>query len=119
MISDLIHEARTEQEVFHLLNAYIEAVRGFGQPSYLPEDMATSPSCANDVMHQCLELMGELDAASKQWDDQARLALKEALHIFSNALNHLKLLERENHRSLARYVQVHGRWSDVRRLGAG
>jgi hypothetical protein len=106
MIADVIREAQTEQEIFQLLNAYIEAGGGGGKPSYLLEDPAASPSCANDVMQRCLELMSKLDVASRQLDDTACAALKEALHVFSNALSRLKLLEREKHRSLAGYAQL-------------
>jgi hypothetical protein len=117
MIADQIRDAQAEQEVFHLLNAYIEAVGCGGKSSYLPEDMATLPSCANDVMQRCSELMGALDAASKQLDDKTCLATREALHIFSNALNRLKLLEHEKLRSLAG-VAVHGMRGAVSRLDA-
>lgn len=108
MIADLIREARTEQEIFHLLNAYIEAAGCDGKSSYLPDDMATLPSCVNDVMQRCFKLMEALDVSSKRLDDEACLALKEALHVYGNALNRLKSLEREKHRSLGGYVPVHG-----------
>lgn len=101
MLADVIREARTEQEVFHLLNSYIEAVGSHGKPSYLlDEDVAALPSCANDVMQRCSEFMGELDAASRRLDDKACLECREKLHIFSNALHRLKLLEHEKRRSL-------------------
>lgn len=107
MIDDLIRIAQTEEEIFQLLNAYIESGAGGGKPSYLLDDTATLPSCTNDVMKRCLKLMGELDGASKRLDDEACRAIREALSVFCNVLNRLKLLEREKHRSFAGYAQGH------------
>jgi hypothetical protein len=101
LIAELIREARNEQEVYQLLNAYIEGTGRGGKRSYVAEDTARLPSCSNDVMQRLLELVGDLDAASQRLDDQACLALKEAVHVFSNALHRLRLFERAHQRSLA------------------
>ncbi len=98
MIADQIREAKTRQEVFSLLDAYIEAVAGSDKAGYLPEGTATLPDGVNDLMQRCLHLLGELDAASKRLDGRACGVIKEVLHVFGNALNRLKLLEHEQHR---------------------
>ena len=100
-IAEVIREARTEQEILNLLNAYVEEVGCDGKPGYLLEDSPILLSCANDVIKRCLGLMAELDRASKRLDDYACAALKDALHIFSIALDRLKLLEREQRPALA------------------
>jgi hypothetical protein len=99
MIADRIREAGTEQEVFSLLNAYVEAIGGSEKARYLPQGMVSSPDSVVGLMQRCLGLMGEIDAASKRLDDRACAALREALHVFSSALNHLKWLEHETRRS--------------------
>jgi len=99
MFADAIHEARTEQDVFDLLNGYVDAIGGGGKPGSVPDSHATLVSCANNVRQRGLELVGKLDMASKRLDDDACLALKEALHVYSSALNRLKSFSREKYRS--------------------
>ncbi len=99
MMADMIRKAETKQEVLSLLSAYIEAVGSSEKARFLPEEVITSPEGANDLIRRCLGLMGALDAASRRLDDGACAALKEALHTFGNALDRLKSLEREQHRS--------------------
>lgn len=99
MIADMIRKAKTEQDVFSLLATYVEALGRSEKARYLPKGMVTLPNGVGGLTRRCLGLMGELDAASRRLDDQACLALREALHIFSNALNRLKSFERERYRS--------------------
>jgi hypothetical protein len=110
LTADLIREARSEREIYQLLNAYIEGAEERNDLAYSP---LTLPRSTYDVMQRCSELVSELDAASRTLDDRACVALKEAVHVFSNALQRLKLLEREQQRPLAAYVAQHGNWRDV------
>ena len=100
MIADQIREASTAQDVFTLLGAYVETIGGSEKARYLPEGMATLPDSVDELMQRCLQLMGGLDAASRGLDDRACVVIREALHVFSSALNHVKMLERERHRAL-------------------
>jgi len=89
MMADRIRGAKTEQEVSSSLVAHIEAVRGRGKYRYLPVGGATSPSGAVGLTQCRLAVVGGLDAASRHSEDQAWLALKQALHVFSNALTRI------------------------------
>ena len=119
LITELMREARNEQEVYHLLNAYIEGTGCGLERRYLLEDAPSPPSCTSDVMQRCSALMVELDGASKRPDEQACLALKEALQVFGNALHRLRLFESAHQRPLATYLARHGQWRDVRENDAG
>jgi hypothetical protein len=63
-------------------------------------------------------LLTVADSASKRLDDKVCLTLKEALNVFSNALNRLQSLDRDKYRSSATYVEVHGKWGDISRRDA-
>jgi hypothetical protein len=102
-LAEVIREAKTEQELYSLLNAYEEDVGCDGKPGYLFDRAPMLLSRSDDVIKRCLGLMGELDRASKRLDDYACAALKEALHIFSIALDRLKLLESEQQQSISGY----------------
>jgi hypothetical protein len=113
MLVELMCDVRAECEVYQLLHAYIEAGGYAGKPGFLPPGMATAVTTVNDVRQRYLALIGELDAASKHVDDEARLMLKEALHVFRSALYRLQLFEREKQRPLAAYVATHGTWAQA------
>lgn len=110
LVAERMHEARNEQEVYQLLNAYIDGTGCGVERRYLLEDTPRLPSCTNDVMQRWSELLVELDAASQRLDDQACLALNDALQVFSNALLRLSLLERAHQRPLATYLARHRQW---------
>lgn len=101
MIADVIRQSRTEHEVYFLLTAYIDAVRFGDKVDCLSESMTLLPLTGiGDVSERFDRLIGELDAASRQLDDKACEAIKEALHIFGVALKRLRSPSGEQHRSL-------------------
>ena len=95
MIADDIRNARTEEVIYFLLTAYIDIVRSGDKPSSVPEHISRLPIRGIvDVGMRFEKLVSELDAASKQLNDEACVEIREALHIFSAALNRLRSLRR-------------------------
>jgi hypothetical protein len=90
MYSDVVREARSEQEVYFLLNSYIEAVR-FGDPlNLVPEVAKKLPLSDQDYVREQYERLMQLDKAPS--NDNAGAVIKEALPIFSAALERLESL---------------------------
>jgi len=88
-ITDVIRDADSEYVVFFLLTAYIEALR-FGNS--LPARLTSLPVTGiDDVGTRYQGLVVELDSARKL-HDEARVLIKQALHVFGTALHRLALL---------------------------
>jgi hypothetical protein len=93
-----IRDAHTKQAIYFLLTAYIDAVRSCDKLRYMPEALSTLPLAGNDDLQTRFEaLLVELDKASKRLDDQACLVIKEALAVFSAALNCLWSMDNVPH----------------------
>jgi hypothetical protein len=89
-IVNAIREANTDYEIYFLLTSYIDAVRFCDKLRYMPEPMSALPLAGKaDLQARFERLLVELDQASKRLDDQACYVIKEALTIFSAALNRL------------------------------
>lgn len=93
MFADVIRQAKNEHEICFLLTSYVESVRYCDQLNLLPECVKRVPPAGMEqVREQCQQLVLELDKSSKGLNDNACVVIKEALHIFSVALDRLQLL---------------------------
>jgi hypothetical protein len=90
MITDVIREAESEHQIYFLLTAYLEAVRYGDRLNLLPDALKRLPLTGmNDVKERFEQLFIELDSESKGLNHRACAVLKEALHVFSTAINRL------------------------------
>jgi hypothetical protein len=93
MFADVIREAKNEHEILFLLTSYVEAVRFGDQLNLVPESVKKLPLTGiSEVRQQLQQLIVELDKASKDLNDNACVVIKEALHLFSTAVNRLESL---------------------------
>lgn len=106
MITNVIREANTKQDIYFLLTAYIEAVRFGDNLNCLPEHVTRLPLTGlKDLRGRSAKLIYELHGGSGRFDDKQCVALKETLEVFDAALHRLKLLEqRYRPQSLERRV---------------
>jgi hypothetical protein len=90
-----IRESASENEIYQLLNAYIEALQFDGEP-YKPCARTTHARIrsTSDLMQQITALIDALGAASRRLDDHSRLLIKEVLHVFCAAADHLGLVHK-------------------------
>ena len=94
-IATIIREAKTEQEIYFLLTAYIEAVQFADRLNCLSENLTRLPlSGLEELRQRSVKLVAELDAASKRLDDSVCTVIKEALEVFGVALTRLESYER-------------------------
>lgn len=104
MIADVIRETTTEQEIYFLLTAYIEAVKYSGQTNNLPQGVTRLPlHRIDDVETRFEELTTELDMLSWSETDGGCLILREAADIFAAALSRLCSL---GHRDYTRGTEL-------------
>jgi|InoplaM3SPM_1038593.scaffolds.fasta_scaffold34106_1 hypothetical protein len=97
MYSNVIREARNEQEIYFLLNAYVEAVRFADQLNVVPEPLKRRPLDGRRLVKEQYQKLLELDRASGSTNDSACPVIKEALPIFGAALERLETLkEKQN-----------------------
>lgn len=95
MIADVIREAESENQIYFLLTAYLEAVRYSDKLNLLPDTIRQLPiTDMADVKKRFERLFIELDRESKGLNHRVCTALKEALHIFSTAINRLESIAR-------------------------
>ncbi len=95
MTSDLIRQAETQDEVFALLDAFIDSCCLWDKTNLLPAAMAARPADFVEVGERCLLLLNELDAASRGLDERRTAMLKEALRVYAAAFDRLNRLKRE------------------------
>ncbi|HUO43772.1 MAG TPA: hypothetical protein VMT94_02525 [Burkholderiales bacterium] len=94
MIADIIRKSETQSEIYFLLTSYLEALQFSGAGTGIPQPLLDLPLRGKTDMKARFEkLVIELDSASRRLDDEACLAIKEALHIFGAALNRLRTLD--------------------------
>jgi hypothetical protein len=94
MIADVIRHANSEREIYSLLIAYIEAMQFGDKTTFISSSTTMLPLAGKeDLQMRFNQLFLDLDSASKSLDDQACMAMKEALHVFGNALQQLRQLE--------------------------
>ena len=85
-ITQAVREARTEQEIYLLLTAYVKATRIGDEMNRLSQHMASLPLAgADDVRGRIQGLFVGLGMASRRLDDISRTAIKEALYVFCEA----------------------------------
>ena len=102
MITDTMRNANTEHEIFFLLTAYVETTRSGEQIELLPDVATVLPLDEHeDVRCRFNALMRSLDAASRNLDDRACLALREAVFVYGTALHCLAELQRRQRTRLA------------------
>lgn len=95
MITDVIRDAESEHQIYFLLTAYLEAVRYSDKLNLLPDTVTRLPIASMaDVKARFEHLFIVLDCESKGLNDRVCMVLKEALHIFSTAINRLESLAR-------------------------
>jgi hypothetical protein len=94
MITQAVREARTEQDIYLLLTAYVQATRLGDELKKLSRHATGLPLTGlDDVRERIQGLFTELGVASRGLDDGSRLVIKEALYVFGEALMRLKWLE--------------------------
>ena len=94
MITQAVREARTEQDIYLLLTAYVQATRLRDELRKLSRHATSLPLTGlDDVKERIQGLFTELGVASRGLDDSSRLVIKEALYVFGEALMRLKWLE--------------------------
>jgi hypothetical protein len=94
MITRLIREASSEQEIYLLLAAYVEATQLHAKVSNRSGHGANTPASGLDVIKKwMLDLFAELSAASTGLDGSSRVAVKEGLYVFGEALVRLETLD--------------------------
>jgi hypothetical protein len=95
MITRLIREASSEQEIYLLLAAYVEATRLHAKVSNRSGHGTNAPVGGVDVVKKWIQaLFAELGAASTGLNDGARVVVKEGLYVFGEALVRLEVLGR-------------------------
>lgn len=95
MMTQAVREARTEEEIYLLLTAYIKATRlGAGMGSLLQQMTSLPLAGPDDVRGRIQGLFAGLGAASRGLDDSSRVAIKEALYVFCEAWIRLSWLAR-------------------------
>ena len=100
MITDVIRNADAGHEVLLLLTTYVDAMRDSDDFCRLSESVTTASLMDAADVRTCLKtLLTELDAASRNLDDNACELLHEAVYIFGTALEKLLALE-HNHSAL-------------------
>jgi len=94
MITQAVREARTEQDIYLLLTAYVQATRLADELRKLSGHIMSLPLTGlDDVRERIQGLFFELGMASGGLDDGSRLMIREALYVFGEALLRLKWLE--------------------------
>jgi hypothetical protein len=97
MMIDVIRNADTEDAIYFMLTAYLEATRFRNTISYLPEEAVRLPLGGHvDVSRRFSALITALDNASKSLDDNACAVLTEALRIFGAAVYRLTVLDADH-----------------------
>ena len=85
-IHQAVREARTEQEIYLLLAAYVKATRIGDEMNRLTQHMTSLPLAGpDDVRGRIQGLFVGLGMASRCLDDVSRTAIKEALYVFCEA----------------------------------
>ena len=85
-IHQAVREARTDQEIYLLLTAYVRATRIGDEMSRLSEQMTSLPLAGpDDVRGRIQSLFVGLGMASRRLDDRSRTTIKEALYVFCEA----------------------------------
>ena len=99
-IIDLIRDADSEDKIYALLTAYIDALRHSGKGEHVAQQLLALPiNGAADLHARLTILFLELDIASKRLDNDMLVVYKEALAIVASALHRIQLLK-NNLRSL-------------------
>jgi hypothetical protein len=94
MITQAVREARTKQDIFLLLTAYLQATRLADELRKLSRHITSLPLTGlDDVSERIKGLFSQLGMASRGLDDGSRLVIKEALYVFAEALVRLRWLE--------------------------
>lgn len=85
-IHQAVREAKTEQEIYLLLTAYVKATRIGDEMDRLSQQMTSLPLAErDDVRGGIQDLFAGLGTASRRLDDVSRMALKDALYVFCEA----------------------------------
>jgi hypothetical protein len=94
VIAAVIREAETAYVVYFLLEAYLETASRRGVFKNLSPHITMLPLTSRREARSRLALLTlELDAASKRQDDAGCAAIREALEVFSAALQRLDAFE--------------------------
>jgi hypothetical protein len=94
MIADVIRHTDTEHEIYSLVIAYLEAMQFGDKTTFISPSTTTLPLMGKaDLQKRFDQLFLDLDNASKSPNDQACMAMKEALHVFGSALQQLRQIE--------------------------
>jgi hypothetical protein len=110
-IINVIRDARTADEIYSLLTAYIEALQHCDKSESVAQRLLTLPINGKvDLQARSEQLFVELDVASKRLDDNACVVIKEARAIFTAALHCIRLHDKSRVRTGAPATSA---WSAV------
>ena len=91
MIAHAIRQCEAEVEIYDLLNAYLET-------ALVQQNRSVPLECpllnAHGVAKQIQRLFVALEGVSRTLNDRLRVAIKEALYVFTTALERLRWLKR-------------------------
>ncbi len=94
LIVDVIREANDEHEIYFLLTSYVEAVRYCDKLTILPDPMRELPFVGmEDVRARIEALRGELREPSREAGRRDHDIVREAMAIFTVALDRLVSLK--------------------------
>jgi hypothetical protein len=113
MFADVIREAKNEHEIYFLLTSYVEAVRFGDQLNLVPQSVKTLPLAGLGHVKQQLQRIVELDKASRDLNDNTCAVIKEALQLFSTAVDRLESLGDAKPQPLPERRRAERRQTDV------
>lgn len=100
MITDEIRNSESTNDIYHLLNSYIELSLHNEKPHCkVPQEVMRLPlDNVDDLKQRFDHLIVALDAASKRLDNNSCRILKEGVHVFGSALQRLRAIDERQHR---------------------
>ena len=95
LITDVLHEAHDEHEIYFLLTSYVEAVRYCDPLHHLPEAVTELPFASAEDVSARIEKLKVLHGSLEVPGDGVRLVVAEALGIFAAAARRLEAIRGE------------------------
>ena len=115
-IASVLRKAENEHVIYFLLNSYVGVARDCDKLKSLPDQIAAVPLLNKaDLKFRFEILIRELDAASKRWDDDKCILIKEVLVIFGAALYRLQWLRSQKYQlqDITSHRPPKYQWSDT------
>jgi hypothetical protein len=108
MFADAIRNTSSENEIYFLLTAYVEAVRYADKLNGLPAPLRRLPVAdSTDTAKRYEELAVELNRSSRAQNEPVGVVIKEALLVFGAAIERLDALPARHARVPTAAERVH------------